>query len=790
MPGIGLFFAAAYRWLAPRRRWLFAVTLLVLVASAWAASSLRLEENIATMLPDGNSGVAEDFQLLQEAPFARKLVISVRADTGSDPARLPAVVDSLAAALDPGLFIHLASGPDQRLQTRLMPWLIDSLPNLASADDLAAMAKRLEGGGAGEALRRSYEQLLGPEGWALKNMIRRDPLDLRRIGLEKLRYLNLVPGVRLVDNHFVSADGRSALLLAETPIAITDSAGAAALEQGFEQARRQLPAGYSALLVSAHRYTLANARVIQQDLWWILGCSGVALLLIFVLLLRSLRAVYVFLIPVAVLAFAGLAVAVRYPTVSAITLGFGAVLMGITVDFGLHVYYALRYGQGSSADLIGRVARPVLFGGLTTIAAFAVLLGSDLPGQRQLALFSIAGLTAALLLALLVLPHLVPVGSQPMALPRPVSSRPSARRRRLLVLMVWALFCSWCAWQAPKVEINGDLRRMSLVPPELAAAEKRLAAEWGGFRDQAMIWTRAGAPDTALSSAAAVAQSLTAAELPMVSLAPLVPPAGVQAQNRERWQAFWTGPRGVEILAALEREAAALGFAAGAFEPFRQSLVAPAPQITLAGAREAGLGSLVDALVVPSGEGIRILTLTPDSPRVAALVAGLGPALRLVSPARFREEIGSAISSDFLRFISGAGLLAGALLILLFRRVGKVLTAALPVVTGLLGMFGIMGFWGIEFNLFNIVATILVIGLGMDYGIFMVCRYSEGQDMATGRAILASGLTTLAGFGALVLGRHPALHSIGVTVLLGIGCAIPAALLVIPALYGRRQVGR
>jgi predicted RND superfamily exporter protein len=53
------------------------------------------------------------------------------------------------------------------------------------------------------------------------------------------------------------------------------------------------------------------------------------------------------------------------------------------------------------------------------------------------------------------------------------------------------------------------------------------------------------------------------------------------------------------------------------------------------------------------------------------------------------------------------------------------------------------------------------------------------------RAVLVSGLTTLAGFGALVLARHPALHSIGVTVLLGIGAAIPAALLVIPALSRR-----
>ena len=101
-------------------------------------------------------------------------------------------------------------------------------------------------------------------------------------------------------------------------------------------------------------------------------------------------------------------------------------------------------------------------------------------------------------------------------------------------------------------------------------------------------------------------------------------------------------------------------------------------------------------------------------------------------------------------------------------------------------MFGAMGWLGIQFNLFNVIATILIIGLGVDYGIFMVCKISETYGHDTDRAVLFSGLTTLAGFGALILARHPALHSIGLTVILGIGAAIPSALFVIPALYQRK----
>jgi predicted RND superfamily exporter protein len=101
----------------------------------------------------------------------------------------------------------------------------------------------------------------------------------------------------------------------------------------------------------------------------------------------------------------------------------------------------------------------------------------------------------------------------------------------------------------------------------------------------------------------------------------------------------------------------------------------------------------------------------------------------------------------------------------------------------MLFMVGAMGALGIAFNLFNVVAAILIIGLGVDYGIFMVNKLSRGLQQGTEQAIFVSGLTTLAGFGALVIARHPALHSIGITVLLGIIAAIPSALLVIPAVY-------
>ncbi|MCK5915748.1 MAG: MMPL family transporter, partial [Deltaproteobacteria bacterium] len=206
--------------------------------------------------------------------------------------------------------------------------------------------------------------------------------------------------------------------------------------------------------------------------------------------------------------------------------------------------------------------------------------------------------------------------------------------------------------------------------------------------------------------------------------------------------------------------------------------------------REMGFSALLDALLErttateKNRPQVTILTLIPDRSELFALdkkCAAIG-GVHLVSPKLFNQEISYAIAADLRQFIVLALIMVSLILLLLLRNLYQATLALLPVLAGLLSMFGIMGALGISFNLFNLVAAILIIGLGVDYGIFMVYRLFRGSDQATEKAVLVSGLTTLAGFGVLVLARHPALNSIGLTVLLGVGGALPTVLWVLPAL--------
>ena len=765
------------------------VTVLLLV-SALLFQRIRLDENIAAMLPGGQSEAARDFALLQEAPFARRMVISLRAASpGVEAATLLAAADRLAAALQPPWFSRVVAGAGDVFGGAALPRLLDALPNLLSESDLPVLAAGLTPTAVRTRLREGRERLLTPEGTAIKGLLRRDPLDQHGLALSKLRSLALIPGLTVRDRHFVSGDGTSVLVIAETPVAITDYRGARdLLDRLAVAAYAAVPQGITTTILSGHGYTLANAEAIRGDLALVIGLSSALILGIYVVFLRSWWAAFVFLVPASVLLIASGGVALLYPTVFAVTIGFGGVLLGMADEYAMHVFFALRKGGAPPPQILEAITRPVFSGGLATVTAFGVMLFSALPGQRQLAVFSIIGIVASVLLSLVVLPHLVPAGSaqgRRSAAPVPGHGRLPSR----LVLAVWLGILALSGWGATYLQFNGDLRTMSFVSREIEAADREIRRAWGNLRSRAMVFADGRDLAAALrvndEVYARLARSVPVAEL--VSLAPILPSPETQAENRRRWTAFWEAGRGRMTRTLLREAGDTLGFSPDAFAPFFDRLSRQPADWGPEDLRALGLGDLVDSLIIRGPQGWRVLTLVPDTPAVAALFPR-GPAdapVHFVSPSRFRESVSRALGREFVLYIVCTFALVLALVVGVFREVRKVLLALVPVVTGLLFMLGGMGFLGMEFNLFNIVATVLIIGLSVDYGIFMVCHLSGGGEHAADRSVLVSGLTTLAGFGALVAGRHPAMHSIGLTVLLGFGAAIPAALLVIPALYRR-----
>lgn len=781
-------FSRCYDALHRQRGLVLVVLLLVLAVCGWRLQRISIEDSIIALLPDGKTQVAADFELLQQAPFARKVVIHLQADTSRQAGELAAATETLRASLPEPLFRHAQSGVTMTDPQRVIGDLLQALPLLLDAADLQTIAEGLTPEAVSGLLRQHLAALQQPQGMLVKELIRRDPFDLHRLALAKLRALNPLPQMRLEGQKFVSTDGLSRLILADTDIAITDAEGSRRLLAVFADLTRQLPEGIRAELISGHAYTLANTDRIMADMHKVLLLSAAGLMLLFVVMVRRLRALPVFVLPFFSMLIALVVTSLWFDQVSGITIGFGAVLLGITIDFGLHVYLALQQSQQRQGELLQLVARPVLFGGLTTLAAFLVLLASDLPGQRQIGLFAGSGIVAALLLALLVLPHCIgrAAGDKnyATAVRETMSLYQRFPRARQTVLLLWLGIVGASLLLLPQLTLSGELRKLGYLPAELLAAEQRLSHVWGEVRGKALIFVAADDEQTALQRNEQLWALLTDRDLEgdAVSLAPLLLSQAKQQQRLADWRAFWAEHReSAEHL--LIRQGAEYGFSAQAFTPFFAGLDARPQPVDAAVLARWGLTGVVEMLKPPRPGSYQLMTLVPDRPEVVdeLTVATLPEGVTLVSQSRFGQRLGAAIAADFYRFLTLAAVVVVGFLGVLFRRVQDVLLALLPATTGLVVMLGGMVVLGLELNLFNVVASLLVMGLGVDYGIFMVCHGQGREDLASRRAVLISGVSTLIGFGALALASHPALFSIGVTLLLGISAAMPTALLVVPA---------
>ncbi len=144
-------------------------------------------------------------------------------------------------------------------------------------------------------------------------------------------------------------------------------------------------------------------------------------------------------------------------------------------------------------------------------------------------------------------------------------------------------------------------------------------------------------------------------------------------------------------------------------------------------------------------------------------------------------------------YVLAAALAVFVILVVLlidFRSLPDAICALLPVGFGFLGMFGVLGMTGFPINFANIIVMPLIFGIGVDSGVHIVHRWRfepdgipKGLSGGTGRGVTLTMLTTIIGFGCLLLAEHRGIRGLGFTMVIGLlvtlggcYCALPAVL--------------
>jgi len=463
----------------------------------------------------------------------------------------------------------------------------------------------------------------------------------------------------------------------------------------------------------------------------------------------------------------------------------GGVVAGISVDYGIHVYMAVRSGDGR-ADAVKRVAKPVVTGALTTLSVFAAFFFSSVQGYHQLALFSILSIGLCLASALFLLPHL-------MTGTRRVASRrrdiPRFEGRGAFVLAGWALVMIAAVVSMSRLTFDNDITQFDGSEPYIIEAEREFHRVWGGREQPAVFVVPGSSLEGALRRNRAVYRDALAVvgEEEFVSLSAVWPLEEERIANRARWREFWRDGREAKLKELLRKHGAAYSFSDDAFSPFFDNLYAESPS----GEGLEGLeifSRLKERFVQERENGYQVLSFFGDEDRLVSQMSEVSerhPGTFLVSRRALSRALSRSVSSEIVYLSGVAALLVPLLAGLLLRSIRLTVLALVPVVTGVVAILGMIPVLGLSLNAPSVISAMVAIGLCIDYGIFMVYHCHYRLKTGTPTAVTLSAVTTLIGGGVLLFARHPILFAIGLTMATGVLAGYISSILVLPSLYRR-----
>ena len=769
-----------------RLRWFFIG--LLLVATCLGLSRIRMDANVLDLLPQNLVAVRGLKIFLRHFGQPRELIVMV--ETG-DAAEAGTLVDSLAEELrsSSNLIVH-TSPPWAADPRELVPLAAYALLN-QPPEKFRTTLEKLSPAGAGARASEAVEHL----GMTM------NPEEIARLAYDPLNLISALPSTAapdLANREFSSLDGRTRLLYV-TPVSTAPPRDwVAQTTKQIQKWQSATPERVAARVgwTGEPAFVQEISSAMEQDMRWSSISSLAFAALIFFLAHWRVRPLWALLFYVCCsFAIALGLTALIFPGLSIISVGFAAILAGLTVDYGFIIYQRRIEHGGTLSELRAATSPGILAGAVTTAAAFLSLNLSGLPGIAQLGTTVAIGVIAGALLMICFYAR----DLEKMRLPDPCEARPLSPRlllfgKAIALAILLTAAGSLLLWGFPRwtSDTNSMRPRESVAYPTL----DRLGRSLGNNHDVLNV-IAAGPSESIVSDKLSLVRAsleqalhdglISSFELPDT----LWPQANFLKTNLAL---AFAATSQKQTLRALLADA---GFSeAGAFltdgildqwQAWRASNAAPLPQndafnwiarrtMSLDGPEFAACG-----VAIESGK---------DPSAVSALINNLASQGIYLTG---WHKLGTGLSQHALDH----GLLAGAAffavlsgsLFLSLRNLRDTLLVLGMTALSLLAMTGLMRLCSLDWNFMNLCSITLTIGAGVDYSIHMIfaLRQNNGHEAAAlgdiGKALWLCAATTIVGFGSLATAQTVGLASLGVNCALGVAMNALFAMFVLPTLW-------
>ena len=563
---------------------------------------------------------------------------------------------------------------------------------------------------------------------------------------------------------------------------------------------------------------LDDERMIKRDIILTLSLAFFLILTLFFVTFRRKETFFFVSLPLLMGLAWTVGIASLYPRhLNMITFGFFPILIGLGVDYAIHIYNRYleerRKGKDTLSSLeltLSQTGEGILTGALTTAVAFYSLTFTKFRGLSELGFLSGTGILACLLSMFFILPAILSWQARrsPMKTKKikPLSSFGLEKVSRFLLrspritLIVAILVTLILGLSALDITFDSDFR--NLRPRETPAfrVQDEMGKKFGTPSDPLMIIASGKDKEEVLRTNERIVQRIE--ELKKegrmeyyqspVSLLPSKKRARENVKELRRFDFE-------SIITTFKEALLKNGFRIEAYQSYIEeirSLEARLKRpVSISG---KNLEKMTKRYLIKDEEGFKTLTLAYPTKKILSLDEVDEFETRIKKGEKEVEITGTGIiASELKRLITKDFILAmvlafsGVFIMLLihFRRIKIVILALIPLICGIIWMLGIMRLIGLRMNFVNIVVTPLILGIGIDDGIHIIHRYLEKRKKGiedaihhTGRAVVMTSLTTMVGFGSLVFAQYRGLATMGGLALLGGGLCLIASLTILPAL--------
>lgn len=647
------------------------------------------------------------------------------------------------------------------------------------------------------------QMLMFPASGLLSENFQKDPLNIFTPVVAKLQPSSTATDYELYDGYIFSSDLKVALVVMKSPYGSSETEKNADLLSDLDQVGHDTEMTCKDVrvsLIGAPVIAVSNSRQIKND-------SAISVILAVVLIVLLLFVVFhnfrnILLIVLSIgwgWLFAMGMLALVHNDVSVIVIGISSVILGIAVNYPLHLIAHLTHTPDVKSAL-KEIVMPLVVGNITTVGAFLALVPLKSVALRDLGLFSSFLLIGTILFVLIFLPHLVSVNHQKKA--RNIFSRFSDFSFESKPWIVWGVIVltTIFAYFSFQTTFDANMNHINYMTDVQKSDFATLQQMMGQQQTDNSVYVVAS--DSTLNKAIKKSETMMSVVREMekdslinsTSACHQFVLSDTEQQHRlQNWNAF-IARHSLQIEGAMMQAAEAEGFSESTFNDFLQILHRTYTTLPADSFQVMYQTALSSHVVVDSiNQQFHVVNMLKVNKENLDLIESRldqldedGYAFDVSS---MNSSIANSISDDFNYIGWACGLIVFFFLWLSLGSLELAILSFLPMAISWIWILGIMALLHIQFNVVNVILATFIFGQGDDYTIFMTegCQYEYAYRKkllsSYKNSIIVSALIMFIGIGTLIIAKHPALHSLAEVTIVGMFSVVLMACIFPPLIF-------